>query len=63
MRFRSGWLILIILIAAGCAQRVNVETPSNEAVMPAMNELHEVVIKQVVMGYVDGGGMAPVVIL
>ena len=54
---------MVALIAAGCAQRVNVEAPSSEAVMPAMNELHEVIIKQVVMGYVDGGGMAPVVIL
>jgi bifunctional DNase/RNase len=60
---RSGSIILIVLIAASCAQRANVEAPSNEAVMAEMGELHEVIIKQVVMGYVDGGGMAPVVIL
>jgi len=60
---RSGLIFLIILVAAGCAQRVNVEAPSSEAVMPSMDGLHEVIIKQVVMGYMDGGGMAPVVIL
>jgi bifunctional DNase/RNase len=59
--WRSGLIILVILIAAGCANKT-VEEHVINAPTP-MGELHEVMVKQVVMGYVDGGGVTPVVIL
>ena len=59
--WKSGPIILVILIVAGCANKTVEEHVINAPT--AMGELHEVMVKQVVMGYVDGGGVTPVVVL
>ena len=65
--WRSGFIILVVLIMAGCAHKVTVEhgveTPSDEAETPATDKLHEMIVKRVVMSYIGAGEMTPVVIL
>ncbi len=58
--WRSGLIILVILIATGCAHRMAIE---HGVETPTTDKLHELIVKRVVMSYIGAGEMTPVVIL
>jgi bifunctional DNase/RNase len=60
-----GFIFLAVLTAAGCAggvSKVDSAAPSDTA-PSGEGELYEVLVKQVMMSYVDGEGVTPVIIL
>jgi bifunctional DNase/RNase len=59
--WKSGLIFLIFLITtAGCAHRMGKEAL---AVSSGEDRIYEVIVSQVVMDYVDGEGIIPVIIL
>ena len=63
--WRSAFIFLAVLIMAGCAHKVNKEdlAAPTDSELSGTDKLHEVVVKQVMMSYVDGEGVIPVIIL